>query len=595
MRHTFLFLFLLYAHALFPSLPQETLIQTPDGLVQIQNLKSGGHVLGFDLKTNQYLATNIISISRVIVKKSVKVTTDSDVFEISDDQLVRVERTGKNHERLFIPAWFLKAGDLLQSNNLSQKCVRVEHINNCEKPFYELHLASPHHFFATEQHILMHNVVESAAVVCVSAGVGEFGLGPAAVTGGSMINPVFGLLVLFGTAVSILYNMKDSPEPAPTIEVKKPELQAPAPQNKILDLSSRALVDKYVKEQQQLKQQQRSSTPQPAEPTRTPIIAEEKDDATQDRIDSEIMRKKIASIDLISRKILEDELLKGERSSSPDDWFKPGGPGASPPNTNPADSLTFKDWTFLPQAILGMVTYSLVPRLAVAALESALCMAGATVALPTAVFMAPFAACAVAEYGGICMLVDSARRMVLTALKIAARVKNLLKARTDIRTFEYTIPKSITKTLEADGGSETISELTDAKAETTTRSATGGPEPPDDPDDDEDDLSAEDKKELKEIEDKIEDGTEQGQRDHINQNKHLWNKIGHDSKLRWPQMKKYFAKAISKGKTLPKDINAPSNVIWKELQTKFGSIEVRYEYLSNGFIRIKTAFIRVSK
>jgi hypothetical protein len=589
MRHTFLLLFLLFARALFPSLPAETLIQTPDGLVQIQNLERGGDVLGFDLKTNQEVVTNIISISRLTVRKSVKVTTESDVFEISDDQLIQVERTQPHHEKLFIPAWFLKAGDLLQSKNSLQKCVRLEQINNCEEPFYELHLESPHHFFATNQGILMHNVVEGTAVFYLSTGAAESGLGSSLAKGFEAVaGPVVGLLVLFGTAVSMLYNTKDAPEPPPTIQAKTPGRQSYlSQQNNIIDRSPTVFTTK---------QRQGSREPLPIQPTNAPIITneQEKDDAAQDEADFKIIREKINLFDKQFRKLLDDELLKGDREISPDDWFKPGGPGASPPNTNPADSLTFKDWTFLPQAFFGMSAYSLAPRLAVAALESALCMAGGTAALPTAVFMAPIAACAVAESGGICMLVDSARRMVLTVLKIAARVKNLLKARPDINTFEYTRPKSVSKSLKADAESKTVSKLADAKAETTTRTPTGGPEPPEDPED-EDALSAEDKKELKEIEDKIEDGTEQGQRDHINQNKHLWNKIGHDSKLRWPQMKKYFAKAISKGKTLPKDVNAPSNVIWKELQTKFGSIEVRYEHLSNDFFRIKTAFIRMSK
>jgi hypothetical protein len=54
------FLFLLCAHALFRSLPPETLIQRPNGLIQIQDLKPGGYILGFDVKNSQYISTNVI-------------------------------------------------------------------------------------------------------------------------------------------------------------------------------------------------------------------------------------------------------------------------------------------------------------------------------------------------------------------------------------------------------------------------------------------------------------------------------------------------------------------------------------------------------
>jgi hypothetical protein len=194
---------------LSPALSPETLIQTPAGFVQIQYLNEGDTVAGIDLHTQKKVTTKILKIRRYLVASRIKITTDQAVFTVSDDQLMRLERAPPDRAQIvdsdplncFVAAQNLRVGDRLQTYDGNYQTItkieRIEPTTSLTKDpqlfrpqahsatecaiFYGLHLDEPHHFYATEQNILMHNFAiaaplagELASMVC-ALGVGAAG------------------------------------------------------------------------------------------------------------------------------------------------------------------------------------------------------------------------------------------------------------------------------------------------------------------------------------------------------------------------------------------------------------------------------------
>jgi hypothetical protein len=194
---------------LSPALLPETLIQTPSGFVEIQHLRSDDTVSGIDLKFQKKIISKIREVRKYLVASRMKITTNLTAFTVSCDQLMRVERApperaqilDSDPEDCFVAAQNLRVGDQLQTlDNGIQTITKIEHIGPAQASkkdidlfhppahsfaecaiFYGLHLDEPHHFYATEQNILMHNFAiaaplagELASMVC-ALGIGAAG------------------------------------------------------------------------------------------------------------------------------------------------------------------------------------------------------------------------------------------------------------------------------------------------------------------------------------------------------------------------------------------------------------------------------------
>jgi hypothetical protein len=197
------------SHQLKPALSPETLIQTPLGFVEIQHLRSGDTVSGIDLKSQKKIISKIREVQKYLVASRTKITTDKKIFTVSDDQLMRVERApperaqivDSDPEDCFVAAQNLRVGDRLQTYDGNyQTITNIERIKPTQTQtndtqlfraqahsfaecaiFYGLHLDEPHHFYATEQNIFMHNFAaaiplgaELVSMVC-ALGVGAAG------------------------------------------------------------------------------------------------------------------------------------------------------------------------------------------------------------------------------------------------------------------------------------------------------------------------------------------------------------------------------------------------------------------------------------
>jgi len=184
-------------------------------MVQIQHLKAGDEVVGFDLATKKYIQTKIRSVVRYAIATRIKITTPDDVFVVSDAQLFRVSRAPPEQisevngdpEQQFIQAKDLRIGDLLedvdksltqilaletinpqtQTSNKQLQNLRALSGRDCAI-FYGLHLEFPHLFFATKNKLLLHNFfIEFSIAFAVSD---------------SVLAGIAGLAVVFGLAAT---------------------------------------------------------------------------------------------------------------------------------------------------------------------------------------------------------------------------------------------------------------------------------------------------------------------------------------------------------------------------------------------------------
>ncbi len=208
MMHVFLLaISLFFLSPLAASLPSETLIQTPIGYQKISSLEAGDLVCGFDLHAQKNVTTPVLSVLKYATKKQITITTPEASFTVSDDQLIRVKNTSvkrefhvaSDPENLFVQAQNINVGDLVQTSFGRWLAVtKIECITQIPPDdtlhypqgfikkdkafFYGLHLAEPHHFFATEQAIFMHNFAMAipAGFAAADAFVAACGIGLAA-------------------------------------------------------------------------------------------------------------------------------------------------------------------------------------------------------------------------------------------------------------------------------------------------------------------------------------------------------------------------------------------------------------------------------
>ena len=159
-RILFLFLlFLTFAQIHSEGFVADTLVDTPDGYKQIEDIKSGNNVFSY-VFTKYEIATNTIKeINSEKTKKLIKIEleNDTEIFA-APDQIFFLYKNFK-----MAPAKKLKAGKLLASINgpIKIKCVETLKTN---ADAYTLSVGTPHNFFVTEQNILVHNFAIAAAL-----------------------------------------------------------------------------------------------------------------------------------------------------------------------------------------------------------------------------------------------------------------------------------------------------------------------------------------------------------------------------------------------------------------------------------------------
>lgn len=128
-----------------------TLVSTPNGKVEIQNIKPGDNVLSFDEEKNQVIENKVGKVSQALVSNLVKLT-----FEGGE-----VLQTTKKHpffvkEKGWVEAEKLLNGDVCVKQDGAEILVASIEIFEGETLVYNLHEVTPSHTFFTNE-ILVHN------------------------------------------------------------------------------------------------------------------------------------------------------------------------------------------------------------------------------------------------------------------------------------------------------------------------------------------------------------------------------------------------------------------------------------------------------
>jgi hypothetical protein len=146
----FLSLFTKFA-SIFPGFVKGTLIETPQGLLAIEQLQKGSAVNGYDHERG-IVSTPIEQIYSYTLEHVVAITTDSSVIYASAQQLLYDET-----QQDFIEAQAVTAGTVfITSNSKRSECKSVASIEETTV-FYDIVLAEPHLFFVSDSKILAHN------------------------------------------------------------------------------------------------------------------------------------------------------------------------------------------------------------------------------------------------------------------------------------------------------------------------------------------------------------------------------------------------------------------------------------------------------
>jgi len=146
-------------HILTPSIVANTLIKTPQGLVQVEIIKVGDTLIGY--KQNKALTTvKITSISSSIVNKTVIITTNKGVLRAPPDQLFYDPITQQ-----WIPAKNVTHNTILFDAHLNHcTCIDTKTVPTKPIKVYHISTTSPHNFFITDQEILTHNFFPAVAI-----------------------------------------------------------------------------------------------------------------------------------------------------------------------------------------------------------------------------------------------------------------------------------------------------------------------------------------------------------------------------------------------------------------------------------------------
>jgi hypothetical protein len=135
----------------------ETLITTENGLVRIENIKTGDRVYSFDSQTGDVSVNRVLSVEKHPTNEIVHVTlSDNETINATPEHPFYVPAKG------WTSAINLRAGDVLYT--LNGEYVVVEQVQHeiLEKPVwvYNFEVASDHTYFVGENAVGVHNVCE---------------------------------------------------------------------------------------------------------------------------------------------------------------------------------------------------------------------------------------------------------------------------------------------------------------------------------------------------------------------------------------------------------------------------------------------------
>ncbi len=164
-----------------------TVIATVDGLVRVEDLCVGSQVIGFDFATRTTKQVSVVALNKRTTKSVVLIATDHDVIVAAADQQL-YDPVSNN----WVTASNLTSDNYLMGSKVTHiKCRFVTVCNADEEIFtvYDISMAEPHNFFATEAQVLTHNVIPIVVGVGIAFGetIASISLGEIVVGIGSFV------------------------------------------------------------------------------------------------------------------------------------------------------------------------------------------------------------------------------------------------------------------------------------------------------------------------------------------------------------------------------------------------------------------------
>lgn len=197
-----LIIIMLWGNILLPSIIADALIKTPHGLMPVQNLTIGDHLVGYS--NNTITNVSITHITTIIANTLIAITTNKGTIYALPDQ------------RFYNPVlqkWIQAKNITTDTVFLDSKfnhiiCINAQTNSIAPKTVYHISTTDPHTFFATEQELLTHN-----AFPLIALGVSWlFGLGSVEFAGLSLAT------LLGGTAIGVkLFKKQNKQTPSFTI------------------------------------------------------------------------------------------------------------------------------------------------------------------------------------------------------------------------------------------------------------------------------------------------------------------------------------------------------------------------------------------
>jgi hypothetical protein len=136
---------------IFCGFAKGTLIETPQGLIAIEQLQKGSVINGYDHERG-IVSTPIEQIYSYSLEHVVAITTDSGVIQASAQQLLYNET-----QQDFIEAQDVTAGTVFITSDFERSQSKAVTLLEQPTVFYDIVLAEPHLFFASDSKILAHN------------------------------------------------------------------------------------------------------------------------------------------------------------------------------------------------------------------------------------------------------------------------------------------------------------------------------------------------------------------------------------------------------------------------------------------------------
>jgi len=136
-----------------PCFLEGTLVHTVNGLIPIENIKTGDIVLCFDNVNNNMVKNKVANVFNNWTDRFIKIITDSEIINTTFKHLFWID-----DEKKWVTAKELRIDMILKSHSSENIIIKkIDYHNSVELPTFNIEVEDHHNYFVGNQGILVHN------------------------------------------------------------------------------------------------------------------------------------------------------------------------------------------------------------------------------------------------------------------------------------------------------------------------------------------------------------------------------------------------------------------------------------------------------